>query len=138
MIASKKVTRKMLETMMDTLPLQITVVDDKDKIVGWNDPKGQVFKRDKSILGKDVHDCHPPWAKPLMAKVLGELKSGKIEKREFWVNVGKSKVWNVYYALKDESGKYMGVMETNLNIDAIRSRKFGKKTKQDDYHGKTK
>ncbi len=136
MIGNTKVTKKMLEVMMDTLPLQITVIDDKNKIVGWNIPKGGVFQRKKSILGKDILKCHPPWAQPLMEKVLNDLKSGKIDKKEFWVNVGKSKVWNVYYALRDSGGKYMGVMEINLNIDAIRSHKFDKKVKQDNYHGK--
>jgi len=51
--------------------------------------------------------------------MLTNLKSGAKDEEEFWVALLGDRVLNRFIAIRDKSGKYMGVLEYLMNFDAI-------------------
>jgi len=114
-----------LEAVLETIPIEFSVVDANDKVLAWNKHKTRIFKRPISVVGRDVTDCHPKKSLDKVEKILQEMKEGKREKARFWIdlpigpNNEKQKVLIEYYALKDAYEKYLGCLEVSRNITDI-------------------
>ena len=106
------------KAVLDTMPLDFTVIDEKDRIVAWNNHENRTFKRRESVLGKDVRACHRKESLLLIESILERLKSGTADKVEFRIKSGPAdgeeprEIFVVYWALRDGGGKYLGCMET--------------------------
>jgi len=104
--------------VLDAMPLDFTVIDEKDRIVAWNHHDRRTFKRRESVLGKDVRACHRIESLRLIESILERLKSRAADKVEFRIKSGSGEgeglreIFVVYWALRDESGRYLGCMET--------------------------
>ena len=122
-----KTTNEVLDAILETVPVEFSVLDANDKVLVWNKHKTRIFKRPESALGKDVHDCHPRNSLPKVEQILSEMKSGKREKARFWIdlpigsNKSMQKVMIEYYALRDSSSKYLGCLEVSQNVSDIQS-----------------
>ena len=55
-----KPSEKELEAILETLPLEFSVLDKNDKVLAWNKHETRIFKRPEAALGRDVRKCHPP------------------------------------------------------------------------------
>ena len=116
---------KMLEAVFETIPVEVSVVDANDKVVAWNKQEKRIFKRPKGILGRDVRNCHPEASLKNVEIILSEMKSGKREKAQFWIDLkieGKDdyqKILIEYFALRDTAGDYIGCLEVSQNITDI-------------------
>lgn len=122
-----KPSDELLDNIIETMPLQISVIDENDKVVCWNKHETRVFKRPKSVIGKDVRDCHPKKSLHKVEQILDEMKKGKRDKARFWINlpVGENKeehkILIEYYALRNEKGDYIGCLEASQDIEDIQS-----------------
>lgn len=108
-----------LEAALDALPVDITVIDADDKVRVWNKHETRRFRRGPSVLGRDVRSCHRPESLPMVESVLSRLKSGETDKVEFRIERGQPEniaICVVYWALRDNDGKYLGCMETDQTI----------------------
>ena len=120
-----KLTEKMLETVLETISIEFSVIDENDKVLAWNKHKTRIFKRPTGVLGRDVRNCHPKKSLYKVEKILEEMKEGKRNKARFWIDIEtdqdgeKQKVLIEYYALKDSNEKYMGCLEVTQNITEI-------------------
>ena len=120
-----KLPENVLEAVLETIPIEFSVVDANDKVLAWNKHKTRIFKRSISVVGRDVTDCHPKKSLDKVEKILQEMKEGKREKARFWIdlpigpNNEKQKVLIEYYALKDANEKYLGCLEVSRNITDI-------------------
>lgn len=120
-----KLPEDVLEAVLETIPIEFSVVDAKDKVLAWNKHKTRIFKRPINVVGRDVTNCHPKKSLDKVDKILQEMKEGKREKARFWIdlpiglNNEKQKVLIEYYALKDTEGKYLGCLEVSRNITDI-------------------
>ena len=116
---------KMLEAVFETIPVEVSVVDANDKVVAWNKQEKRIFKRPKGVLGRDVRNCHPKASQKNVEIILSEMKSGKREKAQFWIDLkieGKDdyqKILIEYFALRDTAGDYIGCLEVSQNITDI-------------------
>ena len=97
--------KDVLEILLENMPLEISVLDKNDKVLGWNKHETRIFKRPKSVVGKDVRNCHPKKSLHKVEQILEDFKNGKRDKARFWIDMtikdSKRKILIEYYALRD-------------------------------------
>jgi PAS domain S-box-containing protein len=122
-----KIPEDILEAMLDTIPIEFSVVDANDKVMAWNKHETRIFKRPESVVGREVQKCHPKKSLGKVEQIVSEMKSGKRDKARFWIdlpigpNKEKQKILIEYYAIRDKSGKYLGIVEASQNITEYQS-----------------
>lgn len=126
------VNEKILDIILETMPLEISILDKDDKVLAWNKHETRVFKRPESVVGRDVRNCHPKKSLSKVEQILKEMKAGTREKARFWIDMnldnGKNhKIMIEYYALRDEKGSYIGCLEASQDVTDIQSLKGEKR-----------
>ncbi len=105
-------SKEQLNAMLDTIPLEITFIDDNDINRYFNQNEGtKLFKRPLAALDREVYTCHPPKVEPMVRMVISELKSGEKDSIDIWNERGGEPVLIRYMAVRDKDGKYQGTME---------------------------
>lgn len=109
-----------LMTVLDTMPIEFTIIDDNDNVRFWNKHGIRVFKRGPAVIGRNVRMCHPQNTLDYVEKVLKYLKSGEHKHLDFWIDkqVGNEtrKLFIRYSAIRDDDGNYLGTLETTIDI----------------------
>jgi PAS domain S-box-containing protein len=116
----ENLTQQQLAGILETLPLDISFVDENDTVKFWNKHDNRVFKRPMSALGKTVQQCHPPKSVDTVNKILSDLKSGRRDSAEFWIDLKGRKVYIRYFAVRDKDGRYLGTLEASQDITDIK------------------
>jgi DUF438 domain-containing protein len=117
--------KNVLEALLETIPVEFSVVDKNDKVLAWNKHETRIFKRPKGAVGCDVRDCHSKGSLNKVEAILAEMKAGKRDKARLWIDLpisGKDtpqKILIEYYVLRDSAGKYLGCLEASQNITDI-------------------
>lgn len=120
-----KLSENILDSLLETLPVEFSVVDENDMVLAWNKHETRIFKRPEGVLGRNVRDCHPKNSLDKVETIISEMKQGKRDTAQFWIdlpigdNGEKNKVLIEYYALRDKSSKYLGCLEVTKNIHDI-------------------
>lgn len=111
-----------LEALFKFLPIDITFVDNDDKVKFFSHSPNRVFERNRSIIGRDVRMCHPPSSVHVVEQILSDFKSGKENKAVFWISSFQNDRFILieYYAVHGEKGEYLGVLEVTQDITQIR------------------
>jgi len=126
-----KLPDDVLNVLLETLPVEFSVLDANDRVLAWNRHSSRIFKRPEAVVGRNVADCHPKHSLAKVEAILSEMKAGKREKARFWIDLGpegkKEKVLIEYHALRGKDGGYLGCMEVSQNIHEIRSLKGEKR-----------
>ncbi len=104
-----------------TLPVDITFVDDQDRVAFFSEGDKRVFSRSKAIIGRKVHHCHPPKSVHIVDKIIGDFRSGAQNLAEFWIQKDQLFVNIRYYAVRDSEGKYLGTLEVTQELSHQRS-----------------
>ena len=118
---------KILDALLETLPVKFSVVDADDNVLAWNKHDTRIFKRPAGVVGRNVRDCHPKKSLAQVEKILEEMKAGKRDKARFWIDLrfeSKEKPQKIlieYYALRDSEGMYLGCLEASQNVTEIQS-----------------
>ncbi len=117
--------RDILEVLLETIPIEFSVVDANDEVLAWNRHEARIFKRPESVVGKNVRNCHPKKSVDKVEKILSEMKAGTRDKAEFWINMEidkkKEKILIQYFALRDKNMKYLGCLEASQRISYIQA-----------------
>ncbi|TFF99377.1 MAG: PAS domain S-box protein [Promethearchaeota archaeon] len=127
------ISKEMLEGILETIPVDISILDANDKVIGWNHHETRIFKRPEVVLGKDVRECHPEKSLDKVEKIIDEMKEGVRNKAQFWIDhqLGYEeqprKVLIEYYALRDPQGNYVGVVEASQDVTGIQNLKGEKR-----------
>jgi uncharacterized protein len=101
------------------LPVDITFVDEHDTVVYFSAPKKRIFPRTKAIIGRKVHNCHPPESVHVVEEIVSSFRKGEKDEASFWINFKDEKILIQYFALRDENGIYKGVIEVTQEIGDI-------------------
>jgi DUF438 domain-containing protein len=112
-------TAKEIELMFNNLPLDITFVDKDGAVKYFSQGKERIFPRTKAIIGRQVHNCHPPASVHIVEKLVEDFKTGKKDHEDFWIRMGDVFAYIRYFAIRDENGEYVGTMEVTQNIKPI-------------------
>ena len=115
-----KLRLKELMSVLNTLPVDITFVDNEDKVRYFSDSKERIFLRTKSIIGIKVQNCHPPQSLEAVEKILKSFKEGKKDTVDFWINQEGKFVYIRYFAVRDEGGSYLGTLEVSQDLTEIK------------------
>jgi uncharacterized protein len=114
-----KLSPEVLSALLETVPLEFSVLDSEDRVLAWNKHATRLFKRPEAVVGRNVRDCHPKKSLAKVEQILSEMKDGKRDKARFWIDVQGNKILIEYYALRDPEGKYLGCLEATQNITEI-------------------
>ena len=109
-----------IERILETLPVDISFVDENDTVKYWNHRDGRDFKRPLSAIGKSVQQCHSPDSVEIVNKVISALKSGRKDFEEFWIDSKDRELHIRYFAVRDKDGKYLGTLEVGQDITDIK------------------
>jgi hypothetical protein len=109
-------TQRQLLAILNTLPIDITFVDENDEVRYFNETKDRIFVRSRTIVGRKVQNCHPEKSIEIVNKILRDFKTGKRDKADFWLKLGEKYVLIQYFAVRDEKGKYLGTLEVTQDI----------------------
>ncbi len=110
-----------LTHLLNTLPIDITFVDKDDTVKYFSQGAERVFPRNKAIIGRKVANCHPPASVHIVEELVEDFKSGKKEHEDFWIPAGEKYILIRYFAVRGESGEYLGVLEVTQNIKPIQT-----------------
>lgn len=111
---------EVLAAILDTLPVQLTFVDQEDRVRYFSHERGeQIVDRSRPIIGKEVQLCHPQKSYDVVEQILSDFKAGRREGVEFWFDMGPRKIHVRYRPVRDDGGKYLGCLETVQDITAI-------------------
>ncbi|MBN1786106.1 MAG: PAS domain-containing protein [Candidatus Methanofastidiosa archaeon] len=120
-----KLDGRLLDSFLETIPIEFSIVDSDDKVAAWNKHETRTFKRPMAALGLDVHNCHPSKSVEKVERILAEMKDGSKDKARFWIDIvdkgsgEKEKIMIEYYALRDGEGNYLGCLEASQRIGDI-------------------
>jgi len=110
-----------LSRLLDTLPIDITFVGADDTVRYFSQGSERVFPRTKAIIGRNVKNCHPPSSVHIVEGIIEDFKNGKKDHEDFWIKLGDKFVYIRYFAVRDEAGKYLGVLEVTQDIKPIQA-----------------
>jgi uncharacterized protein len=108
-----------LNTLLNTLAVEITFVDANDTVQYFNKPEKMIFVRTKSVIGRKVQNCHPAKSLDTVTRIVGSFKSGKKNVAEFWINLDGRVIFIRFFAMRDAEGKYLGAMEVVQDVTDI-------------------
>lgn len=103
-------TIEQLTALLDTIPMEITFVDN-DNINRYFNDGSKVFKRPIMALNRDVFSCHPPKIEPMVRQILDDFRNGIRDFVDVWMEKGGRTMLVKYMAVRDKSGKYLGTLE---------------------------
>ena len=115
----EKLSTETLEAVFDTLPVDLTFVDETDTVRYYSKGDERISKRTPAVIGRNVLDCHPQKSVHKVEQVIGELKSGRRDVAEFWIDLDGRKIYIWYFAVRDKTGKYLGTLEVTQDITAL-------------------
>jgi len=108
------------EAVLDSLPVDISFVDQEDRVKYFNKAEGRIFVRTKAVIGRKVQLCHPQKSVHIVNSILEAFKTGKKDVAEFWIEINDRLIHIRYFAVKDKNGKYLGTMEVTQDITDIK------------------
>jgi DUF438 domain-containing protein len=109
-----------LLAILNHLPLDMTFVDKDDKVKYFSQGSERIFQRNRAILNRDVRLCHPPSSAHIVDKIIDDFRTGKASRAPFWINMGGKMIHIEYFALRSESGEYLGTLEVSHNVQGYR------------------
>lgn len=99
-----------LEALLNTLPIEITFVDDNNINRFFNEgPK--VFKRPQMAIDREVFSCHPPKIEPMVRAILDDFRNNKRDRVPVWMEKNGKPFLVTYMAVRDKKGNYLGTVE---------------------------
>ena len=112
-------TSKELIAVLNTLPFDITFVDKDNRVKYFSEGPERMFTRTKAAIGRNVSNCHPPASVHIVEGIVEDLRSGKKDHEDFWIRMGEKFALIRYFAVRDEKGEYLGVLEVSQDIKPI-------------------
>lgn len=109
-----------INSILNTIPLDMTFVDANDRVKYFTQGKERVFDRSKTIIGREVKNCHPPKSVHIVEKIVEDLRSGKIDHEDFWIKMGNMFVYIRYFAVRNAKGEFLGTLEVTQDIKSIK------------------
>lgn len=108
-----------LLAIFQVLPVDLTFVDAEDRVRFYSEGQERVFPRTKSVIGREVVNCHPPKSMHMVQQILDDFRAGTRDNADFWIDLGPKKVYIRYFALRDPENAYMGCLEVTQDITEI-------------------
>ncbi|NOU59174.1 DUF438 domain-containing protein [Marinifilum caeruleilacunae] len=106
--------------LLNHLPVDITMIDENDRVRFFSNPKDRFFTRSKAIIGRTVQNCHPPESVHIVDELLKAFKSGAKDSEPFWIQMQGRFILIQYFALRDDEGNYKGCIEVSQDLTDLK------------------
>jgi PAS domain S-box-containing protein len=113
-------TKEQLEALLNTLPVDITFVDANDTVQYFNKPEKRFFVRTKAVIGRKVAMCHPQKSLHIVSRIVESFKSGNKDSAEFWITMNGRFLLIRFFAVRDDSKKYLGAIEVVQDLTDLK------------------
>lgn len=120
-VSTGKLTLEQINLIFRHLPVDLSYVDENDIVCFYSDTEHRVFPRSKNVIGREVQNCHPRSSVHIVDEIIQKFRSGEEDTVDFWINKPGFFVYIHYTAVRDEDGKFRGVLEMMQNCTHIRS-----------------
>jgi uncharacterized protein len=120
-LATGALTTDQINLMLTHLPVDVTFVDEHDRVRYFSQGVERIFDRSPAIIGREVTKCHPPQSVHRVTIILDDFRAGKRDVAEFWIQMGGQFIHIRYFALRDALGAYKGCIEVSQNVTHIRA-----------------
>ncbi len=120
-LGSGKLTIEQIRLIFNHLPVDITYVDENDEVKFFSTPPNRIFPRTVAIIGRNVKNCHPPNSMQIVERIVESFRRGEKERASFWIRMRGDFILIQYFAVRDETRQYRGVIEVTQEISEIRS-----------------
>lgn len=120
-VTTGQLTLEQINLIYQHMPVDLSYVDENELVCFYTDTKHRVFPRSKNVIGRDVKNCHPKASVHIVEEIIKKFRSGEQDKAEFWINKPDLFIYIVYFAVRDENGKFRGVLEMMQDCTHIRS-----------------
>ena len=120
-VTTGQLTLEQINLIYQHMPVDLSYVDENELVCFYTDTKHRVFPRSKNVIGRDVKNCHPKASVHIVEEIIKKFRSGEQDKAEFWINKPGLFIYIIYYAVRDENGKFRGVLEMMQDCTHIRS-----------------
>lgn len=115
-----RMTAEQALLVFNSLPVDITVVDEHDKVLYFNRGEDRLFPRSPAIVGRRVQNCHPPESVHVVEQIIEAFRNGERDHADFWITMRGRFVLIRYFALRNVDGSYKGVVEVSQDVTEIR------------------
>jgi DUF438 domain-containing protein len=115
-----RLTSEQINLMLTHLPVDLTFVDENDRVAYYSEGPERIFPRSPAIIGREVRNCHPPKSVHIVNKILDAFKSGSRDSAAFWIELGGKFIYIRYFPVRDTGGHYRGCLEVSQDLTEIR------------------
>lgn len=122
-----ELNKEILGAVLNTLPVEISFVDENDTVRYFNKDGNRIFPRPPSVIGRKVQDCHPKKSLHKVNQILDDFKNNRKNVAEFWIDLNNRKIYIRYFAVRDKNGNYLGCLEVTQDITKIQTIKGEKR-----------
>jgi len=120
-LSQGQLTTEQVNLMLKTLPIDVTFVDENDKVCYYSDTNERIFPRSPAIIGREVQNCHPPNSVHIVNEIVNHFKAKKKDKAEFWLQSDGKFIHIRYFPVFDKKDKYRGVVEVSQEVSEIKN-----------------
>jgi Uncharacterized conserved protein len=121
-LSQGRLTPEQIDLMLRRLPVDITFVDENDRVAYYSDGPERIFPRSPEVIGRKVQNCHPPKSVHIVNEIVQAFKEGTKDVAEFWIQrEGGPFIHIRYFAVRDEAGSYRGTIEVSQDIAPLRA-----------------
>jgi conserved hypothetical protein len=120
-VATGKLTLEQINLIYRHLPVDLSYVDENEMVCFYSDTEHRVFPRSKNVIGRNVKNCHPRASVHIVEEIIEKFRSGEQDSAEFWINKPGIFIYILYTAVRDEQGKFRGILEMMQDCTHIRS-----------------
>ncbi|MBS2100955.1 DUF438 domain-containing protein [Carboxylicivirga linearis] len=120
-LGTGKVSIEQIKLIFNHLPVDITFVDENNKVCYFSTPPKRIFPRTTAIIGREVSNCHPPESVHVVEQIVESFRNGEKDHADFWIKMKGEFILIQYFAVRDESDNYKGVIEVSQEISGIKA-----------------
>ena len=115
-----KLTHEQVNLIFKNLPLDVTFVDEDDRVAYYSHGRERTFPRSPAVIGRKVQLCHPGSSVHVVERILKEFKERSRDVADFWITAQGKFLYIRYFAIRDDEGNYKGTLEVNQNVTGIK------------------
>ena len=119
-VATGKLTLEQINLLFRHLPVDLSYVDENELVKFYSDTPHRIFPRSANVIGREVKNCHPAKSVHVVEEIVEKFRSGEQSQAEFWINKPGVFIYVIYTAVRDENGKFRGVLEMMQDCTHIR------------------
>jgi hypothetical protein len=114
-----RLTAEEASAIFNALPVDLSFVDKDNKVRYFSRPRERIFPRSPAVIGRAVNRCHPPDSVAVVEAIIAAFRKGERDQARFWIEKQGKKILIEYFAVRNDQGQYLGVLEASQDITGI-------------------